>query len=135
MLILLLFCLPVFAQTGTGNITELPDSLRNSIRLKSHLLIHPEQFGLGQLDSLFQENIPLAFLFSGSSNDELDLLMTKIPAKNLPVMIISEEESLKQSKFTLGIFLLNGRNMDEFRISGSYESQLKQLRSEERRGG
>lgn len=127
MLILLLFCLPVFAQTGTGNITELPDSLRNSIRLKSHLLIHPEQFGLGQLDSLFQENIPLAFLFSGSSNDELDRLMATIPAKNLPVMIISEEESLNQSKFPSGMFFLNSRNMDKFRTSENHESQLKEL--------
>ena len=126
-MILLLFCLPVFAQTGTGNVAELTDSLRISIRLKSHLLIHPEQLGPGQLDSLFQENIPLAFLFSGSSTDELDRLMATIPAKNLPVMIISEEESLTQSKLPSGIFLLNGRNMDEFRISENYESRLKQL--------
>jgi hypothetical protein len=80
-LILLLFCLSVFAQTGTGNIAELPDSMRLSVRHKAHLLILPEQLGPDQLDSLFQENIPLAFLFSGSSNDELDRLMAKIPEK------------------------------------------------------
>ncbi|MBW8333064.1 MAG: hypothetical protein K0M40_13655 [Prolixibacteraceae bacterium] len=127
MLIQLLFCLPVFAQTGTGNIAELPDSMRLSVRLKAHLLILPEELGPDQLDSLIHENIPLAFLFSGSSTDQLDRLMATIPAKNLPVMIISEEESLNQSKLPSGIFLLNGRNMDEFRISENYESQLKQL--------
>lgn len=127
MLILLLFCLPVFALAGTGNITELPDSLRVSIRLKSHLLIHPEQLAPGQLDSLFQENIPLAFFFSGSSTEDLGRLMAKIPAKNLPVMFISEEESLIQSKFPSKILLLNGLNMDKFRTSENHESQLKQL--------
>jgi DNA-binding SARP family transcriptional activator len=126
-LILLLFSLSVFAQTGTGNITELPDSLRNSIRLKSHLLILPEQLGPGQLDSLFQENIPLAFLFSESSTDELDRLVAKIPAKNLPVMIISEAENLQQSKFPSGTFFLNSRNLDKFRTSENHELQLKQL--------
>lgn len=127
MLILLLFWLSVFAQTGTGNITELPDSMRLSVRIKAHLLILPEQLGHAQLDSLFQENIPLAFLFSGSSNDELDRLMAKIPAKNLPVMIISDDESLNQSKFPSGTFFLNSRNLDKFRTSENQELQLKQL--------
>ncbi|MDP3914140.1 MAG: LamG-like jellyroll fold domain-containing protein [Bacteroidota bacterium] len=126
-MILLLFCLSVFAQTGTGNIAELPDSLRISVRLKSHLLILPEQLAPGQLDSLFQENIPMAFLFSGSSNDELDRLLAKIPAKNLPVMIISDDESLNQSKFPSGTFFLNSRNLDKFRTSENQELQLKQL--------
>jgi len=127
LLILLLFCLPVFALAGTGNITELPDSLRISIRLKSHLLIHPEQLGPGQLDSLFQANNPLAFLFSGNSTDELDRLMAKIPAKNLPVIIISEDKSLVINKFHSEIILLNVNNLDKIRTSDNPESQLKQL--------
>ena len=126
-MILLLFCLSVFAQARAGNVAELPDSVRISIRLKSHILLHPEQLGPSQLDLIFQENIPLAFLFSGSSNDELDRLMATIPAKNLPVMIISEEESLNQSKIPSGIFFLNSRNMDKFRTSENQESQLEQL--------
>lgn len=42
-------------------------------------------------------------------------------------MIISEEESLNQSKFSSEIFLLNSRNMDKFRTSENQESQLKQI--------
>jgi DNA-binding SARP family transcriptional activator len=127
LLILLLFFLPVFALAQTGYVTELPDSLRISIRLKSHLLIHPEQLGSGLLDSLFQENIPLAFLFSGSSKDELDRLMAKIPAKNHPVIIVSEDEIVNQSKFPSGTFFLNSSNLDKFRTSENQESQLKQI--------
>lgn len=127
MLILLLFWLSVFAQAGIVRTAELSDSLRNSIRIKSHLLVHPEQLAPGQLDSLFQESLPLAFLFSGSSNEELDLLMAKIQGKNLPVIIISEGESLNQSKITSEIFILNSSNIDKFRISEKHESQLKQL--------
>ncbi len=126
-MILLLFRFSVFAQAGIVRIAELPDSLRISIRQKSHLLILPEQLTPGQLDSLFQENIPLAFLFSGSSNDELDRLIAKIPAKNLPVIIISEEESLNQSQITSEIFKLNSSKIDKFMTSEIHESQLKQL--------
>ncbi|MDO8928548.1 MAG: LamG-like jellyroll fold domain-containing protein, partial [Bacteroidota bacterium] len=126
-MILLLFCVPVFAQTATGIIAELPDSMRLSVRLKAHLLILPEQLGPDQLDSLIQENIPLAFLISGTSNDELDRLLAKIPAKNHPVIIISDDGSLNQSKFPSGMFFLNSRNLDKFRTSENQESQLKQL--------
>ncbi len=127
MLILLLFCLSGFARIETDDHAGLPDSVRISVRLKAHLLIHPEQLGPGQLDSLFHEKIPLAFLFSGNSNDELDRLMAKIPAKNLPVIIISEEENLNQNKFRSEIIFLNGRNLDKFGTSDNPELQLKQL--------
>ena len=127
MSVLLLFCLQVFAQTGTGNIAEIPDSLRNSIRLKSHLLIHPEKIDPRLLDSLFQANIPLAFILSGETNDEQELLTAKFSEKKRPLLIISEEETRSRNKTNSAIIYLNSGNLDKILISDNYEMQQQEL--------
>lgn len=126
-MILLLFSLSLFAQTGTGGIAELPDSLRNSIRLKSHLLIHPEQLDPILLDSLLQANIPVAFISSGETNSETEQLAAKFSEKKLPLLYISEEEIPELNRTNSEIIYLNGSSMDKMRLSDDSEMQQQKL--------
>ena len=56
-----LLLLNFLTQGGVRWYSELPDSIRTSIRLRTHLLIHPDAFTTEELNSLAGQNVPLAF--------------------------------------------------------------------------
>lgn len=52
---------PMLSRAGVTWYSELSDSIRTTIRLRAHALIHPGEFTAKELDSLAGQNIPLAF--------------------------------------------------------------------------
>ncbi|MFY9150603.1 MAG: LamG-like jellyroll fold domain-containing protein [Prolixibacteraceae bacterium] len=99
--------------------------------MKTHLLINPEQLVSGQLDSLIQKKIPLAFLSTDKLKGKLADLKAKISANNLPVMIISDEDSLVKNRLNSGIFQLYGHDLDKIMISDTPEIMQKELTNRE----
>lgn len=73
---------------------DLPDSLRTTIRLKTHLLIHLDELSASAVESLQQANIPFAFfaeeLDPSGPNTTFDLLSRR---QNLiPVISSADQE-------------------------------------------
>ena len=87
--ILLFLLLPVTILANIFNYSNLPDSSRLQIRLKSFLLIHPEE---KLPDSLFTSElkIPLAFTFNGAHQAELIEKITACSSYQSQIPIISK---------------------------------------------
>ncbi len=64
--------LPIALLSNAELYHELSDSIRLAVRLKTYLLIHPEEFTDSELDSLVLRDIPLAF-----HNENQDPLQVK----------------------------------------------------------
>lgn len=127
-LIILLNVLPLLlVAEGLGH----QDSIRQTLRLHSHLLIDPAEFDANALDSLLQKQIPLAFLASGEITEKLRGLIARIPKDKLPVVVISESKTLVSENDYPGIMVLSDPDLDKIEIQEDAEILKKQLGGKE----
>jgi hypothetical protein len=123
-LIILLNVIPLFLLAESQ---ELQDSIRQTLRLHSHLLINPEEQSLQQFDSLLQQQIPVAFLISGEITEKLQGLIARIPKNKLPVVVISEGKTLKSGKDYPDIIELTENDLDKISIRDNGEALKKKI--------
>ncbi len=87
----LLWCMfPIWAMAQTGYYPQLPDSVRLQIRQQAYLLVSPDEVSLNQLDSLIQQNVPLAFRGSKSSTPKFDEYFRRVASVQKMVLVYSE---------------------------------------------
>jgi len=110
---------------------EPQDSIRQRLRLHSHLLINPEELSLQQLDSLLLKKIPLSFLTSGEMTEKLQGMIARIPKDNLPVIVIHEDKTPVLNKDYPGIFVLTVNDLDKISINTDAETIKKELSCKE----
>lgn len=69
--------------------SDLPDSTRSSIRLKSYLLIEPQEFSAQEIDSLLSRNIPLAIFVENVNNPGVERWFQKLSEQQnfIPVVL------------------------------------------------
>lgn len=127
-LIILLNVSPLFLVAENQ---ELQDSIRQTLRLHSHLLINPEEQSLQQFDSLLQQQIPVAFITSGEITEKLQGLIARIPKEKLPVVVISEGKTPTSSKDYPDIIELTGNDLDKISIRDNGEGLKKKLSCKE----
>ena len=110
---------------------EPQDSIRQRLRLHSHLLINPEELSLQQLDSLLLKEIPLAFLTSGEMTEKLQGMIARIPKDNLPVIVIPEGKAPILNKDYPGMFVLTVNDLDKISINTDAETIKNNLSCKE----
>ncbi len=120
-LIILLNVFPMLLVAGNQ------DSIRQTIRLRSHLLVDLAEFNTNQLDSLLQKQIPLAFLNSGEMTEKQKGMIARIPKEQLPVVIISDGGRTLSAKDYPGVILLMDKELDKIRIPDDAEIVKKKL--------
>ncbi len=129
MSILLFCCSSLYAGVQTGNKVEMPDSIQNLVRLKSYLLINPDELGEVQLDSLLQKQVPLAFLSSGSTTGKLQRVLPRISKQNLPVVILQQGEPSASNNSNPGTLTLGKDELDKISTSEAVEAVQQKLGS------
>jgi len=112
-------------------IAENQDSIRQTHRLYSHLLINPEELSLQQFDSLLQKQIPVAFMISGEVNEKLQEMIARIPKERLPAVVISEGNTSISGKDYPEIIVLTEKDLDKIGIPEDAEAIKKKLTSKE----
>lgn len=122
-LLLLMFLLE-FGAGGQVVYTQ-NDSIRQSLRLRSHLLVDPAGLASRQLDSLLQKQIPLAFRASGQMTGKLREMIALIAKSKLPVVVIAEENTLFQAKDVPGIFLITDDELDRMTVAADLEIETE----------
>jgi len=101
------------------------DSIRQTLRLHSHLLINPEELSNEQLDSLLQKHTPFAFLCSGEITEKLRGLIARIPKEELPVVVISEDKTPVSVRNYPERIVISHNDLDKIQISDEAESTKK----------
>jgi DNA-binding SARP family transcriptional activator len=127
--VLMFCCLSLLAQQT--NRVALPDSVRKLIRLRSHLLVDPAKLVPGQLGSLLEKQIPVAFRVSGEMNEELHRLIALIPKDKLPVVVILEGKAPLSGNDFQGTIVLNDDDLDKVNLPGNVETLRKQFSCKE----
>jgi len=125
LLIILLNVFPLVLQAENVSYSENPDSIRQLLRLRSHLIVDLAELESEQLDSLLLKQIPLAFVASGGKAEFLKQLAARIPQQNQPVVIISTGEIAVAAKDFPGIVVLNEPDLDKVQFPDS--SEIAQL--------
>lgn len=82
---LLLFTLALFAREQAGNSVDVSDTTQLAMRLRTYLLVNPENITARQLDSLRQLGIPVALLASPENQKKLHKF-TGPELKKIPVV-------------------------------------------------
>jgi DNA-binding SARP family transcriptional activator len=103
------------------------DSIRQTIRFRSHLLVDLAEFNPSQLELLLQEQLPLAFLASGEITEKLKGMIPRIPKEQLPVIIISDGKVPFPEKDYPGIIALTGSELDKIQLLDGTEIVKKKL--------
>lgn len=68
------------------------DNVRQTLLLKSHLLVRSDELSPVLIDSLLQSHVPLAVWSSGETSDLAKKLADQMSAEILPLVIISEKK-------------------------------------------
>lgn len=100
---------PLILRAGNGDPALLKDSILQSLRLRSHLLIYPDELNSSRVDSLIEKRVPLAILNPGNTNDALKRLQSRYPDEIRPLVIISGTDSVAP---TPGTVVLTGRDVN-----------------------
>ncbi len=116
-IVLFLNIFPMLLTAHNGEYSGIRDSIIQKIRFQSHLLINPEELNPGQLDTLLQNQIPLAFLYSAGNNDKLRDLVSIISKRNLPALVISKDDRLFDEQKNAKIFVFTESDLDKINIS------------------
>ncbi len=124
---ILLNVLPLLSKAESLKYLDNQDSIRQTIRLRSHLLINPEELSNEQLDSLLQKHTPLAFLASGEITEKLQGMVARIPKDKLPVVVISEGKTPISVRNYPEIIVITHNDLDKIHISDEAESTKKNL--------
>lgn len=127
-LIILLNVIPLFLVAENQ---ERQDSIRQTLRLHSHLLINPEEQSLQQFDSLLQRQIPVAFITSGEITEKLQGLVARIPKNKLPVVVISEGKTPISVNVYPDIIELTENDLDKISNRDNAEALKKKLSCKE----
>jgi len=123
--------LPLLSKAESIGHSRDQDSILQTIRLHSHLVIHPEKLSTSQFDTLLKKQIPLAFLTSGEITEKLRGHIARIPKNKLPVVVISEGKTLKSGKDYPDIIVLTESELDKISISDNGEALKKKLSCKE----
>lgn len=129
--IILLNVFPLLLAAESHGYSGNQDSIRQTIRLHSHLLIDLAELDHSQLDSLLRKQIPFAFLTSGEMTGKLQEMIARIPKEKLPVIVISEGKTPLSGKDYPGIVVLTDNDLDKIRISDDAEILKRKLSSDE----
>lgn len=129
--LILIILLNVFPLLLVAENLEHQDSIRQTLRLHSHLLIDSAEFDSSALDSLLQKQIPLAFRTSGEITEKLSGLIARIPKGKLPVVVISEGKTPVSAKNNPKIIVLSGLDLDKIDAQEDAEILKKKLGSKE----
>jgi len=127
-LIILLNVIPLFLVAKSQ---ERQDSIMQTLRLHSHLLINPEEQSLQQFDSLLQKQISLAFLASGEISEKLHELIARIPKERLPVVVVTEGKVQISGNDSPEIIVLTDSDLDRISIRDDAETIKKKLSCKE----
>lgn len=95
MLVTALLMIAVLLQAGHFLYPELPDSIRTQIRLRSYLLISIKDFPSGELDSLINRNVPLAFYEQDFAGEKQLPWLQKLSARQNQIPVISSSDQAK----------------------------------------
>ena len=90
---------------------ELPDSLRTTIRLKTHLLIHLNELSASAVDSLQKANIPFAFFAEELQQSGQNTTFDRLTGRQNVIPVISKPD---QDHLSLGNNKLVLITPDEF---------------------
>ena len=110
---------------------EHQDSIRQTVRLRSHLLINPEEFSQPQFDSLLQKQIPIAFLVSGKITEKLNGIIARLPKEWLPAVVILKGETLVSFNNAHEVMVLTNNDLDKISISDDAETVKKKTSCKE----
>lgn len=113
--LLLVFTLPVSNLAKAENLSELSDSTSFKLRLKAHLLIHPESISSGLIDSLLLKAVPVAIITSEKQNSATERLKQKFQERNQALVIIYEDTDKVQEKIASDV--VYPENIDKIRAS------------------
>jgi len=93
------------------------DSIRQEVRLHSHLLIDPEEFRVELIDSLLTEQIPLAFLTSDEITGKLKSLLPSLSKSDFPVILVSDSVNFTGTENNSNLFVVSGNDLEKVNIS------------------
>ena len=128
---ILLNVFPLLFVAGSPANSGNQDSIRQAIRLRSHLLLEPSAIDTAQLEVFLQKHVPVAFRTSGKNTEQLKKLLACIPSDQLPVVLISEgETTISESDFP-GTIILNDNDLDKISLPEDTETLKKQLSCKE----
>ncbi|MBV5348521.1 hypothetical protein JZU61_02480, partial [bacterium] len=131
LLFVLLFCSSSIFARNTANNKSFPDSVRNLVRLRSHLLVDPMALNPGQFDSLLQQQISFAFITSGEMTEKLKAMIARIPKNKLPVVVISEGKMPTSGDYYTDVIELTENDVDKISIRDNEEALKKKLSCKE----
>lgn len=118
LLLIILGTFPLILLAGNREPVLLKDSILQSLRLRSHLLIHPDELNSARIDSLIEKRIPLAILNPEITNDALKRLQNRYPTDLRPLVIISDNSRAASAPDMPGIVLLTNRDVNQINTSG-----------------
>ena len=98
-----------------------------TIRLHSHLLLNPDEISREQLDTLLQNEIPLAFLFLDGNEEQLSSVIDKLPKRYLPVLVVSIGKQFAETSSNAEIFALKESDLDKVSIAEPVETARQKL--------
>ncbi|MGV8092703.1 MAG: LamG domain-containing protein [Mangrovibacterium sp.] len=105
----------MLSQAGQTLYSELFDSIRTSIRLRVHLLVNVNDFTTGDLDSLVDRNIPLAFYDQNIDSPEYMQWLQKLSFRQnqIPVLV----KSVQTKPMAESVVLITDREVDRVQLS------------------
>jgi len=119
LLLILLNVFPLFLSAENTGYTEKSDSIRQIMRLRSHILLTADDFTPEQIDSLLSRQIPLAFLSSAESGTKLNDLLVRLKAANIGCVLIAEKGNKIPDNNDAGVVVLSDTELDRIDTKAS----------------
>ena len=112
----------MLSQGGQFLYSELPDSIRTTIRLQSHLLVNLNDFSSGELDSLIDRNIPLALYEKDIYAAKHMPWLQKLSARQNRIPVVIRSDQVKPVAEPL--FLIRDHDLDQVQLSSNKSDSL-----------
>ena len=121
-LITSLLMITMLSEAGQSLYSELPDSIRTTVRLRAHLLVSMKDFSDGELDSLVNRNIPLAFYEEDFTGEEHLFWIQKLSDQQNPIPVLTKSDQTKP--FSGSLIVITGNDVDRVSLSSAIGDSL-----------
>lgn len=117
-LIIIFLMITPLLQAGQAWYAELPDSVRTTIRLRTHVLIRLQEFTAEELDSLINRNIPLAFYDGDISRPEQAQWLQRLSARQGRIPVLTTKSGLTKPVSESGeLIFIRANEFDRVQLS------------------
>ena len=82
------------------------------MRLRSHILLHADDFTPEQIDSLLSRQIPLAFVSSAETGTKLNDLLIRLKAAKIGCVLVAEKGNKIPDNNNVGVVMLSDAELD-----------------------